>query len=260
MPIPKSDRDVLLDVPQWLLKKVVKADPSPIAGRDGEGVYHIGRFSDTWAPKDLRGKEFYYLHAKAVLAPDQTSGAEDPLFAVFATLLCYIFFVNFCGPKGTANWSNCLDPQFEGTSPCYLSSTISGTDFSQCMYSTAYAPAMFIYNSSATFDMTTLVSYSKPCPTAANAPSLSGKSEMSGRTLIRAVGCDDSSNRVRYVRYTAEDRNTASYAIAAVGLGAIVDASTIYRNTAYPLSSSVTKNANDYYYYIYTIGFQYQYT
>jgi hypothetical protein len=83
---------------------------------------------------------------------------------------------------------------------------------------------------------------------------------MSGRTLIRAVGCDDSSNRVRYVRYTSEDRNPTSYTIAAVGLGAIVDASSVLRSTAYPLSSSVVKNANDYYYYIYTIGFQYQYT
>jgi hypothetical protein len=105
-----------------------------------------------------------------------------------------------------------------------------------------------------------LVAYSKPCPTASSAPSLSGKSETSGRTLIRAVGCDDSSNRVRYVRYTSEDRSTASYTIAAIGMGAIADASTIYRNYAYPLSSSVTKSATDYYYYIYTIGFQYQYT
>jgi len=260
MPIPKSDRDVLLDVPQWLLKKMAKIDPSPVVGGDGEGVYHVGKFSDTWAPEDLRNRDFYYVHAKAVLAPSSTSGVEDPLFAAFATSLCYIFFVNFCGPKGTTTWSNCLDPQFEATSPCYASSTISGTDFSECMYSSYYAPAMFIFNSSATFDMTTLVAYSKPCPTAASAPSLSGKSEMSGRTLIRAVGCDDSSNRVRYVRYTSEDRNPTSYTIAAVGLGAIVDASSVLRSTAYPLSSSVVKNANDYYYYIYTIGFQYQYT
>jgi hypothetical protein len=207
----------------------------------------------------LRNREFYYVHAKAVLAPSSTSGVEDPLFAAFATSLCYIFFVNFCGPKGTTTWNNCTDPQFESTSPCYALSTTSNTDFSQCMYSSYYAPAMFIFNSSATFDMTTLVAYSKPCPTAASAPSLSGISEMSGRTLIRAVGCDDSSNRVRYVRYTSEDKNPTSYTIAAVGLGAI-DASSILRSTAYPLSSSVVKNANDYYYYIYTIGFQYQYT
>jgi hypothetical protein len=108
--------------------------------------------------------------------------------------------------------------------------------------------------------MSTLVAYSKPCPTASSAPSLSGKSEMSGRTLIRAVGCDDSSNRVRYVRYTSEDKSTASYTIAAVGLGAVADASTIYRSSAYPLSSSVAKSATDYYYFIYTVGFQYQYT
>jgi hypothetical protein len=62
------------------------------------------------------------------------------------------------------------------------------------------------------------------------------------------------------VRYTSEDRSTASYTIAAIGMGAIADSSTIYRNYAYPLSSSVTKSATDYYYYIYTIGFQYQYT
>jgi hypothetical protein len=260
MPIPKNDYEVVMDVPQWLLKKMVKVEPSPIVGGDGEGVYYIGKFSDTWAPEDLRNKEFYYVHAKAVLSPEVSSKFEDPLFAGFATSLCYIFFVNHCGPKGTTTWSACLDPQFETGGSCYGSSTISGTDFSQCMYSSAYAPAMFIFNSASTFDTTTLVAYSKPCPTASSAPSLSGKSEMSGRTLIRAVGCDDSSNKVRYLRYTSEDRSTASYTIASVGLGAIVDASTIYRHATYPLSSSVTKSATDYYYYIYTIGFQYQYT
>ena len=260
MPIPKSDREVVFDVPQWLLKKMVKIDPSPIIGGDGEGVYYIGRFSDVWAPEDLRHREFYYLHAKVILSPASSFSAEDPLFATFATSLCYIFFVNHCGPKGSTTWSNCLDPQFEGTSPCYSASAVSNTDFSMCAYSTAHAPAMFIFNSPSTFDMSTLVAYSKPCPTASSAPSLSGKSEMSGRTLIRAVGCDDPSNRVRYVRYTSEDRSTASYTIAAVGLGAIASESTIYRHSAYPLSSSVTKSATDYYYYIYTIGFQYQYT
>jgi uncharacterized membrane protein len=83
---------------------------------------------------------------------------------------------------------------------------------------------------------------------------------MSGKTMVRAVGCDDPSNKVRYVRYTSEDRNPTSYTIAAVGLGAIASQSSIYRSAAYPLSSSVNKSANDYYYYIYTIGFQYQYT
>ncbi len=260
MPIPKSDREVLLDVPQWLLKKMVKVDPSPVVGRDGEGVYYIGRFSDVWAPEDLRGKEFYYLHAKAVLSPYSASQLEDPLFAAFATSLCLIFFSEHCGPRGSTTWSNCLDPQFETGGSCYARTTVENTNFNNCMYSTVHAPAMFIFNSPSTFDMSTLVAYSKPCPTASSAPSLSGKTEMSGRTLIRAVGCDDSSNRVRYVRYTSEDRSTAPYTIASVGLGAIADASTIYRHAAFPLSSSVTKSATDYYYYIYTIGFQYQYT
>ena len=97
MPIPKSDRDVLLDVPQWLLKKMAKIDPSPVVGGDGEGVYYVGKFSDTWAPEDLRGREFYYIHAKAIFKPDQVIGmphlnkAEvvgDPLFPNFASNLC----------------------------------------------------------------------------------------------------------------------------------------------------------------------------
>jgi len=261
MPIPKSDHEVVLDVPQWLLKKMVKVDPSPISGGDGEGVYYIGKFSDTWAPEDLRNREFYYVHAKLFMAPDNTSQSADPLIAGFASSLCYIFLLNNCGPTGSTTWANCLDPQFEGSGTgCYQSSTISAASFSQCMYSSAYAPAMFIFNSTSTFDTTTLVAYSKPCPVASSTPSLSVGTATSGNVLIRAVGCDDSSNKVRYVRYTSEDRSTASYTIAALGLGAIASSSSIYRHTAYPLSSSVTKNSTDYYYYIYTIGFQYQYT
>ena len=271
MPIPKSDREVLLDVPQWLMKKVVKADPSPIAGRDGEGVYHIGRFSDVWAPKDLRGKDFYYLHAKAVLTPDVKvqkpqclSGANasdgDPLYPRFATALSVIFFLSVCGPSGSTSWSNCLDPQFESTGTgCYPSGTVSSYDYSQC-YSSAYAPSMFIFSASPSSDqdITNLVAYSKPCPVYSSTPSLTGKSETSGRVLIRAVGCDDASNRVRYVRYTSEDRSTASYTISYIGIGEIVSSSLIITDARYGLSSSVTKAANDYYYYIYTIGFQYQ--
>jgi len=268
MPIPKSDRDVLLDVPQWLLKKVVKADPSLIAGRDGEGVYHIGKFSDVWAPKSLRGKDFYYLHAKAVLTPDvkvqkpqcligANASDGDPLYPRFAHFLSEIFFLNVCGPTGSASWSNCLDPQFERTGAC--SDSVASYNYSKC-FSTAYAPSMFIFSASPSSDqdITNLVAYSKPCPVYSDTPSLTGKSETSGRVLVRAVGCQDDSNRVNYVRYTSEDRSTASYTISYIGIGEILGPSLIITYTRYGLPSSVTKAANDYYYYIYTIGFQYQ--
>jgi len=275
MPIPKSDRDVLLDVPQWLLKKMAKIDPSPVVGGDGEGVYYVGKFSDTWAPEDLRNKDFYYFHAKAILSPSiktedvkpqclsgVSADAGDPLFPNFASNLAMIFFSEVCGPAGTTTWNNCLDPQFESTGTgtgCYPSGTISASDYSRC-FTSAYIPSMFIFSAapSSDQDLTNLSAYSKPCPVYSSTPSLSGKTETSGKVLIRAVGCDDSANKVRYVRYTSEDRNAASYTISYIGIGGIVSDSIIIIYTRYGLSSSVTKSANDYYYYIYTIGFQYQ--
>jgi hypothetical protein len=119
---------------------------------------------------------------------------------------------------------------------------------------------MFIFNNapSSHTDMTYLAAYAKPCPVASNTPSISNIAQMSGNVLLRAVGCYDTSNKVSYVRYTAEDRNNNSYTIAYIGMGAIVGQSSIDIWIRYALSSSVTKSSTDYYYYIYTIGFQYQ--
>jgi hypothetical protein len=272
MPIPKSDRDVLLDVPQWLLKKMAKVEPSPVVGGDGEGVYYVGKFSDTWAPEDLRNREFYYVHAKSIFKPDQVIGmprldktevAGDPLFPLYATVLCNIFFTNMCAPNDTnITWSNCLDPQFENCAEGINSSTVSSTSYGKCYWigGGIYAPAMFIFSAapSSYTDDVNLVAYSKPCPVYSSATSLSGKAETSGKVLIRAVGCDDSSNRVRYVRYTSEDRNSTTYTIAYLGIGGYTAGNAINIWMRYGLTSSVVKNANDYYYYIYTIGFQYQ--
>lgn len=276
MPIPKSDYEVVLDVPQWLLKKMVKVEPSPVSGGDGEGVYYIGKFSDTWAPKDLRNKEFYYLHAKAILSPDvKTVNATpqclngvntdvgDPLFDVGATLLSLALFTLLCAPAGaSANWSSCLDPQFESGGTCYSSSTVGGVDYSKCIVgaTTYYGPYMFIHSvaPASSTDITSVVAYSKPCPVYSSAYSLSGKTETSGRLLIRAVGCDDASNKVKYVRYTSEDRSTASYTISYVGLGIATSTSGVQHWFRYALSSSVIKASTDYYYYIYTVGLQYQ--
>jgi len=268
MPIPVRDKDVLLDVPQFLLKRMAKVDPSPISGGDGEGVYYIGRFSDTWSDQDQKGKDFYYAHAKVILSPGSSNTLNskamavlgDPPFASFASALCAIFLLNFCGPSGSATWQNCLDPAFEGTGTgCYPSGTVSSYSFSQC-YTTYATPSMFIFSGapSSESDMTYLVAYSKPCPVYSSAPSLSGKTETSGKVLIRAVGCDDSSNKVRYVRYTSEDKSSASYTIAYMGMGSISGTSSIYTAIRYGLASSITKGSTDYYYYIYTIGFQYQ--
>ena len=276
MPIPKSDYEVVLDVPQWLLKKMAKIDPSPVVGGDGEGVYYVGKFSDTWAPEDLRNREFYYFHAKAILSPDvktedvksqclSTVSADegDPLFPSGASLMSEMFFREFCAPKGAnANWSNCLDPQFEGTASCYLSSNVGSVDYSKCLIdvSSYYGPYMFIHKAAPVYDsdLDNLVAFSKPCPVYSSSYSLSGASETSGKVLIRAVGCDDSSNRVRYVRYTSEDRNSTTYTIAYLGIGRYTSGNAIEIWMRYGLTSSVVKNANDYYYYIYTVGFQYQ--
>jgi hypothetical protein len=263
------------DIPQWLLKKMVKVDPSPVVGGDGEGVYYVGKFSDVWAPEDLRNREFYYLHAKAVLSPDvrtSTGNARclnkadedvgDPLFDLGATLTSLAFFREFCAPAGTtASWSGCLDPQFESGGTCFSSSAVGGVDYSRCVVAASayYGPYMFIHNAAPTSstDISKIVAYSKPCPVYSSAHSLSGIGETSGRLLVRAVGCDDSSNRVRYVRYTSEDRNPVSYTIAFVGLGIAMSALAVQNWFRYGLSSSVTKGASDYYYYIYTVGFQY---
>ena len=272
MPVPKNDYEVVLDIPRWLLKKMVKVEPSPIAGGDGEGVYYVGKFSDTWAPEDLRNREFYYLHAKTVLSPDiKTVNADpqclnevgDPLFDLGATLTSLAFFQTFCAPAGaTASWSNCLDPLFESGGSCLSSSAVGGVDYSKCVVSasTYYGPYMFIHSTApaSSTDATSIAAFSRPCPVYSSAYALSGKSETSGKLLIRAVGCDDASNKVRYVRYTSEDRNQISYTIAYIGLGIATSASGVQHWFRYALPSSVTKSATDYYYYIYTVGFQYQ--
>ena len=273
MPIPKSDYEVVMDVPQWLLKKMVKVDPSPIVGSDGEGVYYVGKFSDVWAPEDLRSREFYYVHAKMILKPDQVADVQcpgranavaDPFFADPASRVAYILFRTMCGSRSSSySWDNCLDPQFEGTGAgCYGSVTIRSTTYESCMF--GWSPVMLIFSSAPSYrtDQASIAAYSKPCPAASDTPSLSGKAETSGKVLIRAVGCDDASNKVRYVRYTSEDRSSTSYTIAALGIGEIAPSETGTQDIAYiwiryPLSSSVTKSATDYYYYIYTIGLQY---
>jgi hypothetical protein len=260
MPIPKSDWDVLLDIPQWLLKKLAKVEPSPIAGGDGEGIYYVGRFSDVWAPEGLRNRELYYVHAKTVLSPSPAF-AEDPLFPQFATELSYAFVLSVCGPRGDAVWLNCLDPQFEEAGAgCFRRSAAGGFSYDFCTYSGLYAPAMFIFSSapSGNTDLSSVAAYSKPCPVYSNTPSLSGRPETSGRVLLRAVGCDDASNRVRYVRYASEDRHQTSYTIAGIGIGGIVNQSSIQIFARYLFPSPVTKGATDYYIFMYTVGFQYQ--
>ena len=269
MPIPKSYREVLLDVPQWLLKRMVKVEPSPVVGGDGEGVYYVGKFSDTWAPDDLRNREFYYAHAKAILSPGNFRSCKnndeikDPAYQEFANYLAFIYFKNVCGPSGSNSWQTCYDPQFESSGAgCFSQASLNSYDYSSC-YSMFYAPAMFIFSAapSSYNDMTNLVAYAKPCPVYSSTPSLSGKAEMSGKVLVRAVGCYDTSNSVSYVRYTSEDKINNSYTISYIGMGEIASLGTsvsIQIDLRYPLSASVTKGATDYYYYIYTIGFQYQ--
>jgi hypothetical protein len=263
MPIPVRDRDVLLDIPQWLLKRMVKVDPSPISGGDGRGVYYIGRFSDTWADPDQRGKDFYYVHATNVLPADAVKAdAADPLFSGPAQTMCAWLVQDFCGPQSTSySWSNCLDSAFEGSGSCTPSSTVSSYNYGSCRFSSSYAPAMFVFSGapSSTTDTTYLVAYSPPCPVASSSPTLS-VAKMSGNVLLRAVGCLDTTNLVAYVRYTAQDNSSNSYTIAYLGLGYLVSSSPNYPGywIRYGLSSSVTKGTTDYYYYIYTVGYQYQ--
>jgi len=265
MPIPVRDKDVLLDVPQFLLKKMIKVDPSPISGRDGQGVYYIGRFSDVWADPDQRGKDFYYVHAANVLPADLhvvKDKLADPLFSGAAQGMCNWFVNDFCGPQSTSySWTNCLDPAFEGSGSCLTQSAVSGFNYGTCRFTSSYAPVMYVFSGapSSTTDTTYLVAYSPPCPVASSTPSLS-TSKMSGNVLLRAVACLDTTNSVAYVRYTAQDNSSNSYTIAYLGLGYIAPGSPNYPAywIRYGLSSSVTKGSTDYYYYIYTIGFQYQ--
>jgi len=260
MPIPTTDREVLLDIPNWLLKRMVKVDPSPVSGGDGRGVYYIGRFSDVWADPDQRGKDFYYVHATNVLPADaRKADAADPLFSGPAQTMCIWLVQKFCGPQSTSySWSNCLDPAFEGSGSCMPSSTVSGYNYGDCGFSSSYAPVMYVFSGapSNTTDTTYLVAYAPPCPVASSTPSLS-VAKMSGNVLLRAVGCLDTTNSVAYVRYTAQDNSSNSYTISYLGMGYIQSNSPAYW-IRYGLSSSVTKGTTDYYYYIYTIGYQYQ--
>jgi hypothetical protein len=265
MPIPVRDRDVLLDVPQFLLKRMAKVDPSPVSGGDGQGVYYIGKFSDVWADPDQRGKDFYYVHATNVLPVDLRAIKDklaDPLFSDAAQTMCNWLVRDFCGPQSTSySWNNCLDSAFEGSGSCFPQATASSIDYSRCVYSTSYAPAMFVHSGAPSngSDTSHLVAYSPPCPVASSAPSLSTP-KMSGNVLLRAVACLDTTNSVAYIRYTAQDNSSNSYTIAYLGLGYIQPGNPPSPGNLirYGLSSSVTKGTTDYYYYIYTIGYQYQ--
>jgi hypothetical protein len=100
-------------------------------------------------------------------------------------------------------------------------------------------------------------SHAKPCPVANTAAQVAGKPLMTGNVLVRALGCNDATNKVYYSRFTAEDRSTNTYTIAGGAFGYGRSDRPWYL-LVYMLPSSTTKGSVDVYYYIYHIGVPYE--
>jgi len=241
-------------IPRYHAKRLVKLEPSPII-LDSEGIggiIEVGKFSDVWAPKEYRNRRLYValFHATLKPSPSDPPTADGALYIVL-----YGIPLSMCGTNDqNVDWSNCKDPQYEAA----CMGDPRDISYPKCYWSIAHGPYMYILNASPSSpaDKDVISVHAKPCPVASVAPQVADKPLMSTHTLLRALGCKDTANRLCYSRFSAEDRTTQSYTIAggAMGLGysTIPDYFLVYM-----LPSSTTKGATDIYYYIYHIGIPY---
>ena len=242
-------------IPRYHAKRLIKLEPSPIV-LDAEGIGGIieaGKFSDVWAPREYRNRKLYIALFHATLKP---SPSDPPTVGGAFIIAWYGISLSICSPLDqNVDWSNCQDSQYEACSagtPAYL-------NYTKChMAQPHYGPYMYILNASpsSTDDETVISAHAKPCPVASAAPQVAGKPLMSSHVLLRALGCQDTANKLFYTRFSAEDRTTQTYTIAGGAMGSGTSTKPNYL-LVYTLPSSTTKGATDVYYYIYHIGVPY---
>jgi hypothetical protein len=236
-----------------VLKKLARLSPSFVENH----VVEIGKFSDTWAPKKLRGRRLYAAVFHSLIKP---VGPDDPFTTEGAAMMTGQIVYTVCGiQNASTTWSGCLDSAYEGGS-CYPTSTAANINFGQCYYITAYAPYMFTLSAApSTFsDANVVTAFAKPCPVASSAPAISGKPQMSDTVKLRCVVGQDATNKAFYDRYVAVDSSTNTYSFAGLSIGGVYkDGTAVYHDMYSVPGSSVTKGSTDVYYYFFTAGFYY---
>ena len=255
--ILETPNDVIGQIHRSVLKKLAVKSPSWVENH----VVEVGKFSDTWAPKRLRGRRLYAAVFHSLIKP---VGPDDPFTTLGASTMTLQLVLTICGPKpssGTpATWSGCTDSAYEeGT--CDPSASVATMDFSECKYyENYYAPYMFTISASPSdaTDLNVVTAFAKPCPVASSAPAISGKSQMSDTVKLRCVRGKDTTNKAYYNRYVAVDSSTNTYSFAGLSIGgAHKDGTTVYHDMYSVPGSSVTKGSTDVYYYFFTAGFYY---
>jgi len=253
----ETPNDVVSQIHRPVLKKLAVKSPSWVESH----VVEVGRFSDTWAPKRLRGRRLYAAVFHAISKP---VSPDDPFTTLGASKMTLHIVYAICGPQNASTtWSGCIDSAYEGGS-CLPSSTAATIDFGQCEYTTDYyAPYMFTISASPSSgtDSTVVTAFAKPCPVASSALAISGKPQMSDTVKLRCVRGQDTTNKAYYNRYVAVDSSTNTYSFAGLSIGALSkDASGniyVYHDMYSVPGSSVTKGSTDVYYYFFTAGFYY---
>jgi len=249
----ETPNDVVSQIHRPVLKKLAVKSPSWVENH----VVEVGRFSDTWAPRKLRGRRLYAAVFHSLSKP---VGPDDPFTTLGAIKMTLHLLYSICGPQSTSTtWSGCIDSAYE--SNCNPTSTVATITFGQCEYYTGYyAPYMFTLSaspSSAT-DSTVITAFAKPCPVASSAPAISNKPQMSDTVKLRCVRGQDSTNKAYYNRYVAVDSSTNTYSFAGLSIGSSDNTGAYISHDMYSVpGSSVTKGSTDVYYYFFTAGFYY---
>jgi hypothetical protein len=255
--ILETPSDVVSQIHRHVLKKLARLSPSFVENH----VVEIGKFSDTWAPKKLRGRRLYAAVFHALSKP---VSPDDPFTASGSLKLTIHIVYAICGPQSGASnpitWSGCIDSAYEGGS-CLPSAVAANINFNQCEYiGDYYAPYMYTLSAapSSYTDFNVVTAFAKPCPVASSAPAISGKPRMSDTVKLRCVQGNDTTNKAFYNRYVAVDSSTNTYSFAGLSIGgAYKDGGTVYHDMYSVPGSSVSKGSTDVYYYFFTAGFYY---
>jgi hypothetical protein len=247
--ILETPNDVVEQIHRPVLKKLAVKSPSWVENH----VVEVGRFSDTWAPKRLRGRRLYAAVFHAISKP---VSPDDPFTSKGADYMTREIVKTICGTKSTATtWSGCLDSAYESACP-----SASNVNYGECFSSYDYGPYLFTINATPSNDapLNSITAFAKPCPVASSAPSITGKPQMSDTVKLRCYDGLDATNKAYYNRYVAVDSSTNTYSFTGLSVGTSSDGDVNTTHWMYSIpGSSVSKGASDVYYYFFTAGFYY---
>jgi hypothetical protein len=247
----EDPKDVLGLFDKHVLKQLVKAEPSEVE----KWVFEVGRFSDTWAERRLRGRRLYAALFHSLIKP---VGPDDPFTTGGSSLMTIDMLLTFCGPKSNATtWSGCIDSGYE--SGCLSPSTVANFTYGECGPSSWYGPYLFTISSAPAYynDPSVVTAFAKPCPVASSSPDISGKPKMNETVKLRCVNGQDASNKIFFNRYLAVDSSTNTYSFAGSSLGASSNGTDAYHWIYALPGTSATKGSLDVYYFFLTTGFYY---